>query len=320
MSQPSISIQIQGLEQELGVKLFDRSNKGVSLTKAGWIYYQHACKALQTMRDARETIFELNKDKRGYIHLGATLTIGEYILPHIVGYLSQNADDIDFSVKIANTKIVAQDILERQLHIALVEGPVPIRKELVVESFWHDELALIVPANHPWAKRSSITYSELIAERVITREQGSGTREVMELALSRGGFDPAKLNIVAELGSTQAIKQAVMDGLGVTIISALTVQQECKLSLLKTLRVQGCQLTRPLSILTHAKAAPTKEEQLFVDFLRDEQSLEAILSPTQRMCNPLCVERDLENGHPYAAYDRRCLQCALPALSENESR
>ncbi|MCL1847500.1 MAG: LysR family transcriptional regulator [Coriobacteriia bacterium] len=281
ISQPSVSIQIKGLEQEYGAKLFDRTNKGVTLTKAGEILYEYGCRAVAVMQEARELIDELAFDQHRSVRLGATLTIGEYILPHIIGYLDSLFDSLDFHVKIANTEIIAQDVLENRLHIALVEGPIQQSQAISIETFCHDELALVVPMSHPWARRESVTFGELTKERMITREKGSGTRKVMELALSRGGFDPARLNIIADLGSTEAIKHAVIEGLGVTIISILTVQQECRLGLLKTLQIEGCQLARPLNIITHNKGFKTEEELLFLDFLRDTQRLESILPFSQ---------------------------------------
>ena len=277
ISQPSVSIQIKGLEQEYGAKLFDRTNKGVMLTRAGEILYDYSTQAIDIMQEAKELISGLSSDKHRCIKLGATLTIGEYILPHIIVYLDGCFDSLDFIVKIANTEVVAQDVLENRIHLALVEGPVPEDQTPSIETFWHDELTLVVPASHPWAKRSSITFHELTNERLITREKGSGTRKVMELAMIKSGYEPEQLNIIAELGSTEAIKQAVIEGLGVTIISALTVQQECKHAILQTLPIEGCQLTRPLNVLTNSKGPRTVEELLFIDCLRDTKKLESIL-------------------------------------------
>lgn len=281
ISQPSVSIQIQGLEQEYGAKLLERTNKGVTLTKAGEILYEYSCQVIQIMQEARERISELSQSQHKNVKVGATLTIGEYILPHILGYLDSMSDCLDFNVKIANTEIMAQDVLENRLHIALVEGPVPNEPDLNTETFWHDELALVVPDNHPWAKRESVTFEELTKERMITREKGSGTRKVMEIALSKGGYDPTRLNIIAEFGSTEAIKQAVIEGLGITIISALTVQRECSLSLLKLLKIEGCQLARPLTVLTNRKGAKTEEEQLLLKLLKSTKELESILPFSQ---------------------------------------
>lgn len=278
MSQPSISVQIQHLEREYNARLLDRTNKGVSLTKCGTILYNYACQVLDLLQEASEAVGEATECKHGSVHLGATLTIGEYILPHIINKFNSDYPGIDFNAKIANTEILALDLVGKRIHVVLVEGPVPENWNLDVEPFWHDELAVVVAASHPWASRDSVTFDELKTEKMIIRERGSGTRKVMELALEKAGFGAAELNIYMELGGTQAIKQVVEAGMGVTIISALTVQQECQMGRLKTLSIDGCQLSRPLSMVTVSKAPLTKDEMEFAEFMRDTESLEQILS------------------------------------------
>ena len=277
MSQPSISIQIQNLENQYGAKFFERTNKGVTLTQAGKIFYQHICQVIQLMKEAGEKIGDLTEDKRGLIHVGATFTIGEYVLPLILGHLNKVRSDIDFKVNIANTETIAQDVLEKRIQIGLVEGPVPQNRELVVENFWQDELVVVVPFHHPWNKRSSVTLAELTTERMITREMGSGTRKVMEIALQERGLDPDQLNITMELGSTQAIKQVVSAGLGITIISALTVLQECNQKVLKALKIQDCPVYRPLNILMHAQTFQSKDDRYFINFLHCQEKLAEVL-------------------------------------------
>lgn len=284
MSQPSISIQIQNLENQYGTKFFERTNKGVTLTQAGKIFYQHICQVIQLMKEAGEKIADLTEDKRGLIQVGATFTIGEYVLPLILGYLNKVRPDIDFKVNIANTETIAQDVLEKRIHIGLVEGPIPQNRELVIENFWQDELVVVVPYHHPWNKRSSVTIAELTAERMITREVGSGTRKVMEIALEERGLDPQQLNITMELGSTQAIKQVVCSGLGITIISALTVVQECNQKILKALKIQDCPVYRPLNILTHAQTLQTKDERYLINFLHSREQLAEVLKSKIHDC------------------------------------
>lgn len=137
----------------------------------------------------------------------------------------------------------------------------------------------MVGIDHPWSKRLSVSFEELEAERFIIREQGSGTRKVMENALVESGFDVSKLNLTMELNSTRAIKQGVMSGLGVTIISALTVQRECRQKQLSMLRLEGCQLCRPLNILTHKRGFLTADEQTFLSLIRNRNRLKEILPP-----------------------------------------
>lgn len=278
MSQPSISLQIQNLENQYGARFLDRTNKGVSLTRAGQVFYDHACQVLELLQNAQQQVNALAEDQRGLIYIGATLTIGEYVLPHIMAYLYHMRPDIDFKVKIANTEVIAQDVLEKQVHIGLIEGPVAPNKELIIENFWEDELVVVVPSFHPWAERNSVTLAELTQERMITREVGSGTRKVMELALRERGLDPGQLNITMELGSTQAIKQVVSSGLGITIISALTVRRECDQKVFKALKIQDSPVYRPLNIFTHAQTTQTKDERYLINLLHDRTLLSDILS------------------------------------------
>ncbi len=278
MSQPSISLQIQNLENQYGARFFDRTNKGVTLTKEGDIFYAHVRSVLDILASAKEQINALAKGQRGLIYLGATLTIGEYILPNILAFLYKTHPDVDFKVKIANTESISQDVLEKKLHIGLIEGPVPRHKDLNVEKFWEDELVVVLPHSHAWASRKSITLAELPHERLVTREEGSGTRKVMEMALKERGLDPEHLNVTMELGSTHAIKQVVSAGLGITIISALTVNREGDLKLFKTLKIQDAPIYRPLSILTNAQTNQTKDERLLINLLHDYRLLSDILS------------------------------------------
>jgi DNA-binding transcriptional LysR family regulator len=278
MSQPSISLQIQNLENQYGARFFDRTNKGVTLTKEGQIFYAHVRSVLDLLSNAKEQISALAKDQRGLIYLGATLTIGEYILPNILAFLYKTHPDVDFKVKIANTESISQDVLEKKIHIGLIEGPVPRHKDLNVESFWEDELVVVIPYFHPWASRNSITLAELPHERLVTREDGSGTRKVMENALKERGLDPDQLNVTMELGSTQAIKQLVSAGLGITIISSLTVGRECDQKIFKMLKIQDSPIYRPLSILTNARTTQTKDERILINLLHDHRLLTEVLS------------------------------------------
>jgi LysR family transcriptional regulator, transcriptional activator of the cysJI operon len=285
MSQPSISIQIQNLESQYGARFFDRTNKGVTLTKSGKVFYEHVRQVLDILEKAQQQVNALAEDQRGLIYLGATLTIGEYLLPHILAYLYKERPDVDFKVKIANTESICQDVLDKRIHVGLIEGPVPRQKELVVESFWEDELVVVVPSFHPLAIQSSIALSELTKERIIAREIGSGTRKVMEMTLKERGLDPSQLNITMELGSTQAIKQVVSAGLGIAIISSLTVRRECELNIFKALTIQDAPIYRPLSILTLDKTLQTKEERFLINLLHDTKLLSDVLGLDN--CNSL---------------------------------
>ncbi|AET67500.1 transcriptional regulator [Desulfosporosinus orientis DSM 765] len=278
ISQPTVTIQIKSLEKEYGAKFFNRSNKGVSLTKEGKIFYGYVQSVLDILTSAKEEIEALSKNQKKEIYLGATLTIGEYILPHLIAFLYRIHPEVEFKVKIANTESISQDILEKKMHIGLIEGPVAKNKSLNVESFWEDELVVVLPNFHPWASRKTIRLEELLNERILTREEGSGTRKVMEIMLKQSGLDPARLNIAMELGSTQAIKHAVAAGLGITIISSLTVSKESDRKIFKTLKIEDSPVYRPLNILTDAHIKKTKEENILINLLTNRDLIGRILS------------------------------------------
>ncbi|MDR3542606.1 MAG: LysR family transcriptional regulator [Desulfosporosinus sp.] len=278
MSQPNISLQIQNLEYEYGARFFDRTNKGVTLTKEGELFYERVRTILDILANFREEIRNLAKDQRRLIYLGATLTIGEYILPNIMAYLYKTHPDVDFKLKITNTETIIQNVAEKKMHIGLIEGIAPQHKDLKVENFWDDELVVVIPHFHPWAARNSITLAELSNERLVTREEGSGTRKMMEMALKERGFDLNQLNVTMELESIRAIKQVVSAGLGITVISSLTVNNESDRKLFKTLKIQDALFYRPFSIITNVQTIQTKDEHILIRLLHDHKLLTDILS------------------------------------------
>ncbi|MDR3599823.1 MAG: LysR family transcriptional regulator [Desulfosporosinus sp.] len=277
MSQPSITLQIQNLEYEYGARFFDRTNKGVTLTKEGELFYERVQTILDILANVKEEIRALAKDQRRLIYLGATSTIGEYVLPNILAFLLKTHPDVDFKVKIANTELITQDIIGGKIHIGLIEGPASQHEDLNVESFWEDELVVVIPNFHHWASRESITLPELSHERLVTREYGSGTRKVMEMVLKEQGFEPDQLNVTMELGSTQAIKQVVAAGLGITIISSLAVGNEYDQKIFKTLKIKDIPVFRPLSILTNAQITQSKDERILINLLHDHELIADVL-------------------------------------------
>lgn len=164
------------------------------------------------------------------------------------------------------------------MHIGLIEGPIDKHKDLNVENFWKDEMVVVLPYFHPWASRTTITLPELLNERLVTREEGSGTRKVMEIMLRERGLDPTQLNLAMELGSTQAIKHAIAAGLGITIVSSLTVSKESDRKIFKTLKIKDSPVYRHLNILTNAHITQTEEENILIKLLHNRELIEEILS------------------------------------------
>lgn len=189
---------------------------------------------------AKRAVADLVELVTGKLTIGASLTIGEYILPHLLAAFSRKYSEVKLSVVIGNTEEMHEQTLDGSIDIGLVEGELE-DPHLEITEFLQDELVFVVPRQHPMAKRNMVDEKELAENTFILREEGSGTRLAMEKALQKLSFTPSRQIV---LGSTQAIKEAVEAGLGISCMSKWTLRKELQLSSLKPLRVKGCNVTR----------------------------------------------------------------------------
>lgn len=243
MTQPAVTMQIQSLEEYFGTKLFHRSTKKVELSDAGHILLPFAEKGIQLMKDAESAMSRFSTQLKGKLQMGASLTFAEYIMPRVLGPFSSAHPQISVSMKVMNTSQIVEEILNHQLTFGVVEAPAT-HPELKVEALFSDELKLVLPQSHPLLERPAITMDDVLGYPFVLREQGSGTRMVMEQEMLNQGYDPGTLNIVMELGSTGAIKSAVEAGLGLSVISASSVKHEIALGLLEVRPIEGLSFRR----------------------------------------------------------------------------
>jgi DNA-binding transcriptional LysR family regulator len=246
VSQPAISMQVGELEAQLGLTLFHRLPRGVKLTAAGQVLLEYARRLGALVDEAERAMAEMKGLCRGRLAVGASTTIGVYLLPNLLGEYRRRYPDIDLQFDISNTEDIENRLVDGTLDAGLTEGLPPKRDELESAIFLRDELVPIGRPDHPRLKANSepLTLRQLCAEPMIMREAGSGTREVIESALAKRGHKLQRVPMV--LGSTEAIKRAVAAGLGVAIVSHLTIQTELASGQLAILPVRGFQLTRPL--------------------------------------------------------------------------
>lgn len=275
MTQPAVTMQVQALEEYFGTKLFQRSTKKIEITEAGRALLPFAKRSIELIKETDVAMSKFTHMLEGRLQLGASLTIGEYILPRLLGPFSREYPNISVSMKVMNTTQIVEEIRGHQLTFALVEAPVD-HPDLHREVVLNDELKLIVPAAHPLASRDKVTVDDLLQVPFILREQGSGTRQVMEQALAKTGIGGDRLKIGMELGSTGAIKSAVEAGLGVTVLSPSSVKHEVALGLLCVKDIEGVKFTRHFySIYLKATLLPISAVT-FLTFLR-ERDLQAWL-------------------------------------------
>ncbi|MHB0876053.1 MAG: LysR family transcriptional regulator [Anaerolineae bacterium] len=253
LTQPAVSGQIQALEHEFGLRLVERLPRGVVLTQAGESLLGYARRLLGLEGEAAAVMGELRGQQAGLLRLSASPTIGSYVLPALLRQFKLGHPEARLVVQVQSTPRVVEALLARESDAGLVEAETAER-DLIAEPFLDDELILVVPADHPWAKRGSIASGELADADLVTREPGSGTRAMLEGALGALGLRP---RAAAELGTVEAIKSAVAAGLGVSFVSRLAVNLELRHRVLAEVTVEGLTLRRRFYYLRHKYRYPT---------------------------------------------------------------
>ncbi|MBI5187818.1 MAG: LysR family transcriptional regulator [Nitrospirae bacterium] len=267
LTQPAVSLQIQALEEMYETKLFDRSSSAVTLTPAGEALYKYAKEILALYASAEKVIGEMTGLVKGSITIGASSTIGNYLLPGVITCFMKTHPKIKVHLLIGNTRRVIDLLNSGNIDLGLVEGDVT-RQKMIVEKLISDELLLIVPSLHPWAKKKEVSISELIKELFIFREAGSGTRQMIEKFLARYGITPQDMKVSMVLGSTEAIKDAVENGLGVSIISRWAARKESKHGSLHLLSFKEEKMMRDFSLITTRNSVSSHAIDEFLTYLK----------------------------------------------------
>ncbi|MNO13567.1 HTH-type transcriptional regulator CysL [compost metagenome] len=266
LSQPGVSLHIRNLENEFGVKLLHRSSKQVKMTEAGLILYKRAKQILANYEAAKEEICLLRDEVTGSLKIGASYTIGEYILPRVLSQFVSQFPLIDIQVWIANTEEIAHAIHSNELDVGLVEGKIGYPEIQMKPPFMKDEMVLVVPSGHPLASQSTVDESMLHDLVWIFREHGSGTRAFSDDFIEESGIQVKRSFI---FNSNQGVKEAVVAGLGVAILSRLVITKELENEQLHSIQVRGKQLTRDFHVLQDAKSSlDTMAVKMFIQKLK----------------------------------------------------
>jgi DNA-binding transcriptional LysR family regulator len=243
LSQPTVSLQIRALEQELDTRLLDRQGREVSVTGSGKLLYGYARKILQLVDEAEQAIAQLKGLIRGEIIIGASTIPGEYILPRMLAEFKEKHPGIEINLTIGDTREIIHKVLDNEVEIGFV-GQREGSEKLVFHNFSTEKLVLIASVNSPWFTRDQIAVEELRKVPFVLRESGSGTRGTVERRLRKLGIKEADLTIAMRVGSTAAVKTAVESGAGVSIISERAIENEIELGLLKKIPIKDLELER----------------------------------------------------------------------------
>jgi DNA-binding transcriptional LysR family regulator len=268
LSQPSMTKHIANMEAILGIAVVRREKTGVILTPEGKIVFNAARKINKIRNEAWEKISRMHETEAGDIAIVASTIPATYILPHVLGRFGKMHPGIHITVQSADSEEALEMVLNGEQEIGIV-GKRPSRGKLSAEPLWQDRLVLAVPSGHRWAGKSSVTLEEIMEEPFIVREKGSGTREVLERYLKdQANTGLAKFRITAEFGSSEAVKEAILAGLGVSILSIRAITRELKLQLLLEVPVKNCRIERSFYLVMCRPFNILRHHQLFLDFVR----------------------------------------------------
>jgi DNA-binding transcriptional LysR family regulator len=247
MTQPAVTFQIRQLEEHFNTRLFDRTHNRVSLTETGRAAYKYAEQIFELYAEMESSVKEVTGDLSGVLTIGASTTIAEYVLPTILGGFSSKYPEINLRLNVSNTEGIVSMVENSMIDLGVVEGPVT-NKNLQVELYKVDELVLICSADHELAQHASISLADVVEFPFISREEGSGTREIILGFLEKAGLDKNNLNITMELGSPESIKRAVEAGMGLSVMSLAAIEKEIALKTLTCVSFQP-QLRRDFSFV-----------------------------------------------------------------------
>lgn len=274
LTQPTVSGHIKGLEEFVGMKLLDRLGRQVVPTKAGELLYGYAKQVLALRTQAIQALEEYKGSLKGHLIIGGSTIPGEYVLPTLLAQFKARYPDISITLRIADSQKIARGVLDGTYELGTV-GAKFDDGQLVYLKLLEDELVLALPANHAWAARSAVAVGELSEQPFILREVGSGSRKVLEDALRSAGLNSSALKVVAELGSTEAVRQAVKSGAGISVISVRAIREDLERGTLRTVPFEGARLTRDFYLVYHRNRSKSPLCDTFMTFLLQSVAPEA---------------------------------------------
>ncbi|HAG09165.1 MAG TPA: LysR family transcriptional regulator [Desulfotomaculum sp.] len=267
LSQPTISLQIKALEEELQVILFQRNEKKVTLTEAGRLFYTEVKQILHHYYNIQAGLEDLKDLKTGRLMIGASTIPGEYLLPQVIGDFYYKYPGIKINLCISDSASIGAKVRYKELDLGIVGFPFT-EGDIVCTPWTKDYLVLIVSSQHKWARLESIDLEELIKEPIILREPGSGTRQTIEMSLEKKGVSFKDLKVTIELGSTRAIITAVLANAGISIVSFFAAHGLVPLNKLCLISLKDVDFTRYLYIIRSKNWWENFAAKAFLSFLK----------------------------------------------------
>jgi len=267
LTQPTISNHIKALEAEFDCKLFDRLGRTIIPTKEAEVLYSHSIELIEKANALRETIGQFKKELSGKIVIGASTIPGVYLMPRIMTEFQRKYPSLSFQILISDSTGITDSVSKHELLLGIV-GAKLSNEQLNYIPFVEDEL--IAVSSPGLGKNNIMTLKELITLPMVLREEGSGTRKVAEKFLESKGVSLDNIKIAGIFGSTDAVKQAVKAGLGVSILSKFSVADELEHKILKEIKLSDIQMKRRFYIVTHKKRTLPRAYDIFLKYIMSE--------------------------------------------------
>jgi DNA-binding transcriptional LysR family regulator len=295
VSQPAVSLQVQNLERQLDVPLFDRGGRRAQLTEAGHLLLDYGDRILALCQETCRAIEDLQKLQGGTLIIGASQTTGTYLMPKLIGLFRQTYPDVAVQLHVHSTRRTCWSVVNGQVDLAIIGGEIPVELQttLEIEPYAEDELALVLPVFHPLAQKEVVQREDLYKLGFIALDAQSTIRKVIDQILVRGNIDPRLLKVEMELNSIEAIKNAVQSGLGAAFISISAIEKELKLGVLKRVSIENVAIKRTLSLILNPNRYRSKASEIFISEILPQLSA---MNSNLEFLTPLSLENPVQRS------------------------
>ncbi len=265
VTQPAVSLQIQNLEKQLEVTIFDRGGRKAQLTEAGELLLNYCERILTNCQEACRALDDLNKLKGGSLIVGASQTTGTYLMPRMIGIFRQKYPDVSVQLQVHSTRRTGWSVANGQIDLAIIGGELPtdLQELLQVTPYATDELALVLPTKHPLSKLLELTKEDLYRLGFICLDSQSTTRKMVDKLLANSGLDVQRLRTEMELNSLEAIKNAVQSGLGAAFLPVVSIERELQAGTVHKAVVTDLQVRRQLKFISHPSRYSSRAAEAF---------------------------------------------------------
>jgi DNA-binding transcriptional LysR family regulator len=265
VTQPAVSLQIQNLEKQLDVSLFDRGGRKAQLTEAGHLLLSYCDRILSQCQEACRALDDLHNLKGGSLVVGASQTTGTYLMPRMIGLFRQKYPDVAVQLQVHSTRRTGWSVANGQVDLAIIGGELPseLNDLLQVIPYASDELALVLPVKHPLSRLPEIAKEDLYRLGFVCLDAQSTTRKMVDQLLARSGLDVGRLKIEMELNSFEAIKNAVQSGLGAAFLPVVSIERELSAGTLHRPNLADLTVRRQLKLITHPARYCSRASEAF---------------------------------------------------------